>query len=384
MLVNFKINQSLSKSISFYGAIAGDLCDDAGKGEVMLILDVLLRYSTVTLLFIAAFLALRDGRGSRISIYIFLVTFTVAAMLLTTVRPELQLPRPIHFTLRFIDMGNIIFIWWLGLAMFSDNFRLRWWHWLVLGLNCAALLPGRIMEISGVNYFHPVANYGLDIITLGIMGHLAYVALKGRSDDLIEPRRRFRLFFVLALVAATLTSVFAENLLTKNHSEFLQTLRCIIVFPMALWGLLWLTKMHPEKLIFEAPEDKPNPEPAIDPRDQQLLTDLKAAMDGQQIYNEPGLTIRALAERLKTPEHRLRSLINSGLGYRNFSSFLNRYRIDAIKAAFAKPENSRIPVLTIALDHGYNSLAPFNRAFRDVVGKTPTQYRQEILSGRGD
>lgn len=344
----------------------------------MLILDVLLRYGSVTLLFLAGFLALRDGRGSRLGIYIFLVAFTVAALLLTTVPPELQLPRPIHFFFRFADIGNIVFIWWLGLAMFNDNFRLRWWHWAVLVLSCAAILPSRMIELNGAGHIHPLTQYGLDLVTLGIMGHLIYVALKGRADDLIEPRRRFRLYFVLALVGATLTAVFAENLLQENHNEFLQTLRCIIIFPMVLWAVLWLTQMHTEKLVFEAPKDKLTVKSGIDPRDELLLTSLTDAMETDHIYREPALTIRLLADKLKTPEHRLRSLINSGLGYRNFSSFLNHYRIEAIKTAFAKPENSRMPVLTIALDHGYNSLAPFNRAFRDVVGKTPTQYRQGL------
>lgn len=346
----------------------------------MFILDILLRYGSVTLLLYASFLALRDGRGTRPAIYIFLVTFSVAAMLLTTVPPELRLPKPIHYFFRFADIGNIIFIWWLGLAMFDDGFRLRWWHWAVMAFNCAVLIPFRVMEIRGEDYFHPVANYGLDMITLGIMAHLVYVALKGRADDLIEPRRRFRLFFILALVASTLIAVFAENLLMAENKELLQTLRCIIIFPMALWGVAWLTQMHPEKLVFETPAQKPAKPSSIDPRDQQLLDALTSAMEENHIYKEPGLTIRALAEQLKTPEHRLRSLINAGLGYRNFSTFLNHYRIAAIKQAFAEPENSRIPVLTIALDHGYNSLAPFNRAFRDVTGQTPTQYRQAILS----
>jgi len=346
----------------------------------MFILDVLLRYGSVTLLFLIAFLSLRDGRETKLAIYVFLTTFTVAAMLLTTVPPDLQLPRPLHAFFRFVDVGNIVFIWWLGLVMFQDDFRLKWWHWVVFALNYVILVPSRIMELRGVDYFNPFLNYGLDIMTFGIMGHLMYIALRGRADDLIEPRRQFRLFFVLALAVTTLSAVMAENLLSANHSVFLQTLRCIIIFPMALWGVVWLTNMHPEKLIFEPPKQNPQKKPKIDPRDKTLLEALIYAMETDHIYKEPGLTIRRLADRLETPEHRLRSLINSGLNYRNFSTFLNTYRIDAIKKAFAEPSNSRIPVLTIALDHGYNSLAPFNRAFRDAVGKTPTQFRQQILS----
>lgn len=344
----------------------------------MLILDVLLRYSTVTLLFLIALLALRDGRKFRPTIYIVLTTVTVAFMLLGTSRPELRLPEPFHMIVRFGDVGNIVFIWWLGLSIFQDGFRLRWPHWVVLALNYGVLFPNRLMEFQGGGEIPRVINYGLDLVTIGIMVHLAYIALKGRADDLIEPRRRLRLYFVLALIASTLTAMFAENLLQENHEEFLATFRCMIIFPLALWGVLWLAEMHPEKITFKEPAKSIDKKPDIDPRDQLLLGELKAAMEEEKVYIEPGLTIRLLADKLETPEHRLRGLINSGLGYRNFSSFLNHYRIEAIKEAFARPENSRIPVLTIALDHGYNSLAPFNRAFRDVVGKTPTQFRQGL------
>lgn len=344
----------------------------------MLILDVLLRYSTVTMLLVTALLAIRDGRKLPQTIYIVLAAVTVACMLLGTSRPELQLPQPFHSIVRFGDIGNIVFIWWLGLAIFQDGFRLRWPHWFVLAINCAVLIPGRITEINGEKYFHPVLNYGLDIITVSIMAHLIFVTLKGRADDLIEPRRRLRLYFVLAMIFATLTAVFAENILAASHPEFLQTLRCIIIFPLGLWSILWLTELHPEKITFKETVKPVDIKPDIDPRDQVLLDDLKTAMDVDKTYTQAGLTIRTLAENLKTPEHRLRNLINSGLGYRNFSSFLNSYRIEAIKTAFADPQNSRIPVLTIALDHGYNSLAPFNRAFRDIEGMTPSAYRRKI------
>lgn len=344
----------------------------------MLILDVLLRYSTVTLLFLIALLAVRDGRKFRPTIYIILATLTIAFMLLGTSPPELRLPNPFYALVRLLDFGNIVFIWWLGLAIFQDNFRLRWPHWFIFALNFIALMPGRIMELQGKTYFHPVANYGLDLVTLGIMGHLVFVALKGRPDDLIERRRRFRLYFILAMVMSTLAAILAENILAANHQAFLQTFRCVIIFPLALWAVLWLTEMHPEKVTFKEPANTDESAPDIDPRDQLLLSQLKTAMEEDKIYTEAGLTIRLLAERLKSPEHRLRSLINSGLGYRNFSAFLNDYRIKAVKSAFADPKNSRIPVLTIALDHGYNSLAPFNRAFKEAEAMTPSAYRQQI------
>lgn len=344
----------------------------------MLILDVLLRYSSVTMLFLIAILAVRDGRKFPPTIYIVLATVAIAFMLLGTSLNEFRLPQPFHAIVRFGDVANIVFIWWLGLAIFQDDFRLRWWHLSVFSLNCVILLPHRVRELQGDDYFHHGLNLGLDLVMVGIMAHLVFVTLKGRADDLVEPRRRLRLYFVLAMVLATLSAMLVENLLTRSHPEFLQTLRCIIIFPLALWGILWLTEMHPEKITFTDGSKPDESEPDVDPRDKILLDRLNIAMEVDRIYTEPGLTIRTLSEKLGTPEHRLRSLINSGLGYRNFSSFLNHYRIEAVKTAFAEPKNSRIPVLTIALDHGYNSLAPFNRAFRNIEGMTPSDYRRGI------
>ncbi len=96
-------------------------------------------------------------------------------------------------------------------------------------------------------------------------------------------------------------------------------------------------------------------------------------------YRTPALTIAALAEQLSTPEHRLRALINKQLGHRNFSSFLNGYRINEAKEKLANRDLVDLPILTIAMDLGYNSLAPFNRAFRAETGQTPSDFRKSAI-----
>jgi AraC-like DNA-binding protein len=80
------------------------------------------------------------------------------------------------------------------------------------------------------------------------------------------------------------------------------------------------------------------------------------------------------------PEYRLRRAINRGLGARNFNAYLNSFRIAEAKAALADPAQRDVPVLTIALDAGFGSLAPFNRAFRAETGCTPTEYRAKFAS----
>ena len=93
--------------------------------------------------------------------------------------------------------------------------------------------------------------------------------------------------------------------------------------------------------------------------------------------------IVALAHSLGAPEHRLRKAINSGLGFRNFNAYLNGFRIAEAKAALADPAQVEVPILTIALDAGFNSLGPFNRAFRAETDTTPTDYRRRALEPDG-
>ena len=99
-----------------------------------------------------------------------------------------------------------------------------------------------------------------------------------------------------------------------------------------------------------------------------------AAME-KRIYQEPGLTIASLAALLKVPEYRLRRLINVRLGYRNFNQMLHAYRVADAAAALADPEKRHLPILTIALTSGYQSINPFNRAFKESKGVTPSAFR---------
>ncbi len=110
--------------------------------------------------------------------------------------------------------------------------------------------------------------------------------------------------------------------------------------------------------------------------DQKLVDALMRLMGDERIYRHDNVTIGTLATKLAIPEYRLRRLINQRLGYRNFNVFLNEHRIAEAKAALADPSQAEVPVITIAMDAGFQSLGPFNRAFKATTGVTPTEYRR--------
>ena len=63
------------------------------------------------------------------------------------------------------------------------------------------------------------------------------------------------------------------------------------------------------------------------------------------------------------------------------AEFLHDYRLRAAAARLQDPGQAHLPGLTIALDCGYGSIGPFNRAFKEATGQTPSEWRRAQLAG---
>ncbi|MFL0357046.1 helix-turn-helix domain-containing protein [Erythrobacter sp. GH1-10] len=226
--------------------------------------------------------------------------------------------------------------------------------------------------------------YFIHIVALALIADLVRVAMRDRLDDLVEQRRLIRLWLpllVAAQAAGILIYEFAEG--PRQGSPAIQLANAVLILLITLFVGMALLRTETE-LLLESEGDTDPEEPAhapdLNPSEQVLYDKLTSAME-DGAYRETGLTIAALADKLDTPEHRLRALINRRLGHRNFSAFLNRYRIAEAREKLASREDVDLPVLTIAMDLGYNSLPTFNRAFRAETGTTPSEFRKQSFNG---
>jgi AraC-like DNA-binding protein len=102
------------------------------------------------------------------------------------------------------------------------------------------------------------------------------------------------------------------------------------------------------------------------------LQDLEQAMTEHRAYRREGLSLAELAQTMHMTEAVLRELINQRLGFRNFNDFLHHHRLREATERLARED---LPILTIALECGYGSIGPFNRAFKQRLGSTPTEFR---------
>ncbi|MEQ8435121.1 MAG: helix-turn-helix domain-containing protein [Oceanicaulis sp.] len=276
-------------------------------------------------------------------------------------------------------MSAGVFFWWFALALFCDMNR---WHWsrlipFAVVAGCAILVPLGAPEviISG-------SYWGSELINAALMVHVIVIILNGSKDDLVEPRRKFRTTWVGAIAGTIILITLLHTLqLFTALPQAVHLAQAVLLLLVSAGVTMCCIGAQAEFFPADrAPEPKPKSALAsgVAAADRHLVTQLRAAMI-EGAYTESGLTVGALAERLGAPEHRLRAVINQQLGYRNFAAFLNEHRVSAAKAALADPAQARRQVLQIALDLGYGSIAPFNRAFRAVVGTTPTQFRRDAL-----
>lgn len=348
----------------------------------MLVFEALFRYGSVGILFAIGVLILRDGRqllALRIGL---LLIASIICLFLTTGSSEISITGPAVVPLRLFDMLNSIFVWWLGLALFDDDFRIGAREWIVLGIFLSVGIPSRLHHVDIEFYWHEAFDLVPVSMVLLMMAHLAYRAVIGRQEDLIESRRRIRIRFAIAVALLVFISIVAERIVLLQAVPTFDTILITYVatFPLGIWAILWLTRLHPELLAFQPESKAINAAADMTAREQQIYQQLTQVIDEEQAYKDHDLSIGKLAGQVGIPPHQLRKLINQTMGYRNFSAFVNFYRIREIKQMLADPEHASVPILSIALDAGFSSLAPFQRAFKASVGTTPTEYRNSKIN----
>lgn len=109
---------------------------------------------------------------------------------------------------------------------------------------------------------------------------------------------------------------------------------------------------------------------------ERLAQRILAAIQNESLLTTCNLKVSDFADQIEEQEYKVTRCITSRLQFRNFNHFLNSYRVDRAKHIFNDPAKRHLSIATVAYDCGFNSLGPFNRAFRQHTGMTPREFRQ--------
>ena len=366
----------------------------------MTLFDAALRGTLVALLLLLAAAMLRD----RPNLVLARIGAVFCAGLIVQVvgsTPTFEASVPLRWQapLIAVSVGNAVLFWIFVQALFDDEFSLQPWHiaaWLIV----AAVSAGNCAGVWSSSSVAGRIGWAVQRAAPLVFAVLAAIAATATWRlDLVEKRRRLRKFIVVTGVAYTvvmlgvrLASPQGRLLGSTATLDVAALLAMVSVVAFAILRVVQTDlfpqpqepclRVVPRAASVSAGEAKGDDEapPVPDAGEERLAAALQRLVDDEHVYRVEGLTVARLADRLAVPEYRLRRLINRRLGHRNFNAFINAYRLDEARASLADPGLRERPVLTIALDAGFQSIGPFNRAFKAATGLTPTEFRRQRIA----
>ncbi|HTB89821.1 MAG TPA: AraC family transcriptional regulator [Steroidobacteraceae bacterium] len=271
-------------------------------------------------------------------------------------------------------------------SLFQDESKMPRLLVAAFALQILMEFAGALRSTNGPEWQYAFLQTVPALLQLLFVGCALYWMLRGWRADLVEARRQLRWIFLVILGTFMFFAILLERVLIPWDSIaqfYVHVTLSILQAMLAVFALLatfrtdepvYIDPFRDEKR--RAPPVQAGSTPAAGEHDSAILA-LRRAFVEQHVYRDGDLTIASLARKLAMPEYRLRKLIHEQLGYRNFNALLHDYRIAAACRDLGDPAKNSLPILTIALTVGYNSINPFNRAFRDAKAMTPSAYRAQ-------
>ena len=102
---------------------------------------------------------------------------------------------------------------------------------------------------------------------------------------------------------------------------------------------------------------------------------LEALCANERIYLDHTLDRAQVAGLLGISPSYISQIINTITGD-NFSTYINRYRVEAVKAMITNEEFDNYSLLAMGLEAGFSSKTTFYAAFKKMTGMTPNLYRK--------
>ena len=338
----------------------------------MEILLLILRISNLSLISLIL-IKLLSLKHIRAKIGIGMIS-SIQSFLLIPILVKYNLPNLLKYFL-YLNMSLIsVYYFLLSGSYFTDNFKMKKEYWILLFLKMTLTILtiffntdifNSLESFEKVDYLRLLPNIFFSQI---IAFYTIFKVYSEKQNDLIEKRILFRNQFIYLSGFCILWISLSQITLRALFPELIQLINLCFI-------LLMIILFH--HFAFDIPEDiipKEKQVKEVFILDETLKEKLLYTMEIKKLYITEGLTIRTLALEMNEYEYKLRKLINEGLGYKNFNEFLNKYRVGEASELLLTTD---LPVIRIAMDIGYSSLAPFNKAFKEITGMTPTEYRKK-------
>jgi len=242
------------------------------------------------------------------------------------------------YAFKYVIIGLILFqaLFYTGLSYFTirkhqrkiqlfssntEGINLNWLEYIILIIFIVSI----VYVIYNLSYNANSLNFFINLIFLLVIYFVAYNSLKQKEIYPVEEKLR-------------------EELISINDDSETEELKRKLI--------------SDEELV-------------------RIKVQLEELMNSQKPYLESELNLIKLSELLSISTHHLSYVINTGF-QKNFFQYVNEYRIEHAKKLLKN--NTKLSILGIAYESGFNSKTSFNTTFKKFTDQTPSEFKK-ISSG---
>lgn len=181
--------------------------------------------------------------------------------------------------------------------------------------------------------------------------------------------------YTLAICLLAWTVSLLNSILFHNTLPYVDYDSIWVAIPVFIYIIGYFSLKQPELFrITEEPQKNSFKKERLPEAEIHVLQQkLNSLMTNEKIFLQSDLTLATVAEMLQTSTNNLSWLLNQ-VYKTTFYDYINQYRVKEFVKKVENQEHLKHTILALSMDVGFNSKSTFNKAFKDTMQDTPSNY----------
>ena len=199
---------------------------------------------------------------------------------------------------------------------------------------------------------------------------LSSKVLKGSNQVDVSWLKTLIIIDLIIMIGSAPLSFYIAN---EKTSVIIAQLAMDIQLVYIFFKSTWQTGVFPSENIIEVKFK----EPVLKIADEVVEDYFKALMvfmEEKKPYLLEDCNIQFISEQTNICVHHLSNILNQRIN-KNFSDFVNEYRINEAKNILTSSQSKQMTLEAIGYECGFGSKSSFNKVFKKLTNYTPSEYR---------